>query len=312
MELLFSRLRKIKIKYLRPWMKRYKEKKRYFYEYRKFKIRPIKKIVTLFNNNSKNYSNITLDGLRSAKCSNTIILLGSAPSINSITTEQWQHIKNFDSVGFNFWYLNDFVPTYYYDEPPKSRDMLDLHKKMIAQKGQKYDGVIYFIFDWFIKVGWHPRYSDKIFPKGIKILKLPQPIRKKIHKEITIQSHHFNDVSNKIGNKLINYRASISIILNLAYQMKYKNIILTGIDLNSNKYFYDDNPLMKSRIHLNKNRNQGLHSTTDYGDCHGIDNYLVAFNEFVLKPKQINLFVSNKKSILYPRIPFKSLDDIQN
>ena len=94
--------------------------------------------------------------------------------------------------------------------------------------------------------------------------------------------------------------------------MGYKNIFLTGFDLNSNEYFYDNNPLMKNRIDSNQKRKQEFHSTTDYGDCHGIDNYVIAFNEYVLKPKKINLFVSSKQSLLYPKIPYKSLDSIQN
>ena len=97
-------------------------------------------------------------------------------------------------------------------------------------------------------------YSDEIFPKGIKLIKFPHPIRKKLHKSIPFDPKYFVDISRDIGDKIINYRSSISIILHLAYQMRYKNIFLTGFDLNSNEYFYDNNPLMKNRIDLNQKK----------------------------------------------------------
>ena len=307
-----SRLRNAKIKYYKPWLKRIKERRRYLNEYKEFKISQLNKVATFFSDNKKNYKNITLNELRDAKSSETIVLLGSAPSINDITQKQWEQIKTCDSFGINFWYLNDFVPTYYFMEPPKDQNILELHKRMLSQKGNSYEDVIYFLFDWFTKVGWHPMYSDEIFPKGIKLIKFPHPIRKKLHKSIPFDPKYFVDISRDMGDKIINYRSSISIILHLAYQMRYKNIFLTGFDLNSNEYFYDNNPLMKNRIDLNQKRKQKFHSTTDYGDCHGIDNYVIAFNEYVLKPKKINLYVSSKQSLLYPKVPYKSLDSTQN
>ena len=119
-----SRLRNAKIKYYKPWFKRIKERRRYLNEYKEFKISQLNKVATFFSDNKKNYKNITLNELRDAKSSETIVLLGSAPSINDITQKEWEQIKTCDSFGINFWYLNDFVPTYYFMEPPKDQNIL--------------------------------------------------------------------------------------------------------------------------------------------------------------------------------------------
>ena len=142
-----SRLRNAKIKYYKPWLKRIKERRRYLNEYKEFKISQLNKVATFFSVNKKNYKNITLNELRDAKSSETIVLLGSAPSINDITQKQWEQIKACDSWNKFLKYLNDFVPTYYFMEPPKDQNILELHKRMLSQKGNSYEDVIYFLFD---------------------------------------------------------------------------------------------------------------------------------------------------------------------
>ena len=37
------------------------------------------------------------------KTSDTIFILGSGPSINLITDDQWDHISSCNSIGFNYW-----------------------------------------------------------------------------------------------------------------------------------------------------------------------------------------------------------------
>ena len=50
--------------------------------------------------------------LHTYKRSDTLIVLGSGASINDISPERWKAIARHDSVGFNFWPIHPFVPTY--------------------------------------------------------------------------------------------------------------------------------------------------------------------------------------------------------
>ena len=48
-----SQLSNAKIKYYKPWMKRFKERRRYLNEYKESKISQLNKVATLFNKNKK-------------------------------------------------------------------------------------------------------------------------------------------------------------------------------------------------------------------------------------------------------------------
>ena len=51
--------------------------------------------------------------LSSYKQSDTLFILGSGGSIATCSDKQWETIGKHDSIGFNFWLLHEFVPTYF-------------------------------------------------------------------------------------------------------------------------------------------------------------------------------------------------------
>jgi len=60
------------------------------------------------------------------KKSDTLFILGSGPSINLITESEWAHIREHDSVGFNWWMAHDFVPSFYLLQFVKAEALLNL------------------------------------------------------------------------------------------------------------------------------------------------------------------------------------------
>src|SRR5438105_10010101 len=60
--------------------------------------------------------------LHAYKRSNTLFVLGSGASVNEISPERWKVIARHDSVGFNFWLVHPFVPTYYFLEVIRRAD----------------------------------------------------------------------------------------------------------------------------------------------------------------------------------------------
>ncbi|HYK35227.1 hypothetical protein [Alloacidobacterium sp.] len=54
--------------------------------------------------------------LPSLRTSDTLFVLGSAWSINSISDKRWQIIARHDSVGINFWPVHPFLPRFYHFE----------------------------------------------------------------------------------------------------------------------------------------------------------------------------------------------------
>jgi hypothetical protein len=47
------------------------------------------------------------------KTSDTLYILGSGPSINHLSSKCFSLIKEADSIGFNFWFAHEFVPSFY-------------------------------------------------------------------------------------------------------------------------------------------------------------------------------------------------------
>src|SRR5690554_5249502 len=64
----------------------------------------------------KGFKIATRDNLITYKNSNILFILGSGPSINEITEDQWTHISACDSIGFNWFLVHSHVPTYYHME----------------------------------------------------------------------------------------------------------------------------------------------------------------------------------------------------
>ena len=47
------------------------------------------------------------------KTSDTLFILGSGPSICELNSKHFKIISDHDSIGFGFWCIHDFAPTYY-------------------------------------------------------------------------------------------------------------------------------------------------------------------------------------------------------
>ncbi len=71
--------------------------------------------------------------IKNYKKSDTIFILGSGSSVNDLTEENWTVINSHDSIGFNFWLIHEFVPTFYFIEPSayseRFQTLLDLIRR---------------------------------------------------------------------------------------------------------------------------------------------------------------------------------------
>ena len=100
-------------------------------------------------------------------------------------------------------------------------------------------------------------------------------------------------------------RASITLAISIGYMLGFKRIVLCGVDLLNNRYFWEDPNYSKNEIvsppppvPIRK-----IHSTVD-PTLHPVtvDQSVYAINEIFLKKDDIQLNVLNKSSKLYPRI----------
>lgn len=267
------------------------------------------KIQQLHADNIK-YRIVTKQDLKVKKTSDTIFLLGSGSSINDITNEQWEHIKKHDSWGFNYWPVHDFIPTFYSFEIPNKKSKYHLYNfiwNYQFRKNLKREFEISFIKD--VKAYDGGELDD--LQKNVDIIP--------VVKDVNIPCADYNSLKNalylmnslNLWDSIIFFKlaSSIAMLINMSVTMGYKNIVLCGIDLKDNKYFFKEdkkyykNPNLKFDRCDKKNDSDQLHITmrNDYGSLKA-DVIIKMLNEYLLKPRGVNLYVFNSYSALYPDI----------
>ncbi|WP_404468984.1 hypothetical protein [Sutcliffiella horikoshii] len=242
------------------------------------------------------------------KKSNTLFILGSGSSVNSLTNEQWEEIKKHDSVGFNFWFLHDFTPSFYVYEENLNTERNDIFYDILSTKKEDYKDIPFIVKD--------------IEYKGLTYEKIPEELRDQFYlsTDITFQSQK-NDLQlfYKLGyefirqlNKdieikvLLKKSGTLSYLLTLGEQLGYKKIVLCGVDLNNSKYFYDST-LYKEKfkipaIPINSMEkhptNQALNGNIP------MEEIISVIDQTILVPKGIKLYIGSKTSALYPKLPY--------
>ncbi|MEK4909011.1 hypothetical protein [Niallia sp. FSL M8-0099] len=252
------------------------------------------------------YSIVGNKDLGLKKTSDTIFLLGSGSSINKINEVQWEHIRQNDSWGFNYWPVHDYKPTFYSFEitPKKNKILLT---NMVSNYIKKINHNGSYPLD-FIKDIIHYSSGDLNDLKN-SVTKVPfvkdafLPIKDEQEMESTLV---LLDKLKLLDNDII-YRsvASIVTLTLIAIKLGYKNIILCGIDMNDSKYFYFETDYYKKRKFLlpeQSQKNSSLpHETMQKdGELLGADKILKIINNKFAKPRGVNIYVANKSSALYP------------
>lgn len=250
--------------------------------------------------------------IKERKRSDTLFVLGSGASINEISDTQWQQIRKHDTVGFNFWLIHPFVPTYYFWEMPLEEDRRSVFIDLLLRKQETYRDTVFIgrrvwpnmvdrvqeildltpLLDHYnaLSVDLPPKsnYSKGGFEKSIKTLNQFGVI------DLLLRKH-----------LLFHRRGSLSDILAFSLGMGYKKIVLCGVDLLSTDYFFDQVPFKwkGSLLPIPPKVNGNVHSTVDPSKVDiTIDEFLYIMRDLVLKPRQVTLELLSTKSRLYPEL----------
>jgi len=260
-------------------------------------------------------STATYSAMRDRKTSDTVFVLGSGSSINAISEDRWQAIRRHDSFGFNFWLLHDHVPTFYTFESPNFDDASGVARKVgetfaraAAQREQDYRNVFCLLTDLTAErfPFWHllPRdFRKRLFT----VQTLPVLARSRDELEASIRflkAHGLFDQG--AVDPVLKYRGTVSMVVALAAKLGYRNIVLCGIDLSDPAYFYQDPVRYPATVNLWSHAKavSPVHpSVVGLPMLRPIDEILVVLQDMVLAPMGAQLYVENRSSALYPRIP---------
>ena len=259
-------------------------------------------LSNFYKNRNAAYNVFSLSDLRSRKKSDTLFILGCNRNINDIPDSIWSEMGNFDSLGFNYWIYHKFVPTYYSLEYGQNKHIHEFHKQLIRNRAADYKNTIFLVSTRARRRGMTPRLIPDYFPPNPNVAYFLYPMIANNSESKPFTPEDFQ--------KTMLFRGSLNVYLYFARLMGFKKIILVGCEMDSSVAFYEDYPeaqwmfnidgFIKPKEERAKILYGGAYSV--HGK-HSVVNIILAINEFVFKPEGIKLYVFNKKSLLYPKVP---------
>ena len=256
-------------------------------------------------------SNAEMLDLRQYKTSDTVFLLGSGSSINQISDRQWSVIKQHDTIGFNFWPVHSFVPRIFVFESVAEVRQKILFSKFLSllnSRAKAYAHVPKIVTE--AKKLELRQIATELTPEFKKNLYVGYTVSIVARKESELEQglkflagKDYFAPDYKAG-RLFKYGGSVIAMISLALKMNYRRIVLCGIDLGDAHYFYQDaarHPstadwefIPKTDVHLTARKLPWMIPAQEV---------IYTFKRVILDPKGVEIFVLNRNSTLFPRVP---------
>lgn len=244
------------------------------------------------------------------KRSSTIFILGSGPSINDISAEQWEHIKSCDSVGFNFWMAHPFVPTFYLLQNSNRENYIS--KRLGSLLQERIDA--YRDVPFIMRGSWL-----KIEDMDLSFLDYFDGDRVYYMNEYAVHSRcpfdppallrYFELLGllerGRIHPTVPKVFATVSVLMNFCYIMGYEKMVLCGIDMKDPGHFWDGDDYREARqkFYLEERADSKIMLLTDRSDKkHTVPDTVYAQEDFYRDRAGVKVEVAGKNTVLYPRL----------
>lgn len=179
---------------------------------------------------------VTLPEIKKIRTTDTVYILGSGPSITAIT--HWDKVIRHDSIGFNGSIFLPVAPTMYFlehftcDKYPRWCRRFE----EISDEYRRSTSV-------FIK--WHSRIRETSTALGSVGLQHRVFSYSKVRASseadlVALTASARKDLPRSYP--WFRQAGSLDVLIFLAWTMGYENIVLCGVDLNSSRRFFDDDP----------------------------------------------------------------------
>lgn len=275
-------------------------------------VNTLNKQVNAFEELELTYGKLIDGSLAESRSSDTVFIMGSGPSISSLSQPQIEEIKAHDSVGFNFSLVHEMVPSHYILQLPPQGPFRSSLVDLFRARSEDYAGTQIIV------------RGDHSFHGPLNVLELAEDLfhdRKMwllpelaINSQVELDPYEmmkffsFLGLLNHgvIGKAVPKWRGTLGLILSLTYQMGYENIVLCGIDMNDSTHFYQAPPY--------KDRFPGLplpqpgDSNVDTFESvayskNTVSRYVTDFARFANESSETRLFLASPNSRLEGLIP---------
>lgn len=250
----------------------------------------------------------SLNDLARAKRTDILFIIASGPSLNDLTAQETSQINQHDVLGISYSFLREDIRARYHMFSWEDAQSVNNYRKVFPKYRESMkDAVILVSNDHFLRF-FHPRIVPDLFPPEPKysVYLLPSMIG--------VEKRLFADED---FSRSLRYRNILSMAIHLGVQMKYKKIVLIGVDPDKGRYFFDDHPDMReyasliySQIakypHVEKHSGGKMQFEYMYPHSarpHPFDVYLKSVASYLRRCRDIQLYVSHQSSVLYPDIP---------
>lgn len=271
----------------------------------------IRELVGMYENSKKMadswHGKVLNDDILQYKTSDTIFILGSGPSINDISDKEWKKINMHNSIGFNWWFVHTFVPSFYLFQAA-SEGMLNI----LHDKYSEYRSVP------FLLRGSHFAQGKIDFTdKRIHLLKnndvfyvREYPIHSSCSIDIELLFKYVEALGifsfNQISSFVPKWRCTLGLLISLSYQLGYKNIVLCGMDMHGADHFWDNEKYnaIKEKYDLPEKGKSNLKTFTDNSySKNTVPEYVYKLREWMYKKNKVNLYILKEGTVLHPKIP---------
>ena len=234
-------------------------------------------------------------------------ILGSGASIADLSDRAFELIGKHDSIGFNFWLVHDFVPTYYLAETSPAAGRNSVFFDLLSQRQVDFANTP------LILQYKHWRRHQKGFGD------IPARLRNNVylHAPWALLSPHPAVVSWQIKRwckrrasrewrlmHLLHHRATLCLAIVFGAVCGYSKLVLVGIDLRDTRYFWevDDRRWSGRPVPDNIQENE-IHATADARLNSSLrtlpaTEFLLQLKTLWLDPAGIEVTVANPESLL--------------
>ena len=170
------------------------------------------------------YQTISEEELRAARQHDVGFVFGSGASLNDVSASEWDHIAQYDTIGFNEFPFQRFIRVDFHvgSEIPRPAAFAER-----VENNPFYRDTIFAIHG-----GWSAHCGNELI--GYRLLRPGRRIfrYKRIHRERTVPpSRSFRD-------GLVHGYNSLFDTVNFAYLCGWRDIVLAGVDLYDKRYFW--------------------------------------------------------------------------
>lgn len=246
--------------------------------------------------------------------SDTALFFGCGPSINDITEDDYEVLKQYDKWAVNFFLLHDFIiPDYYFRSLRKRDKNFPLFRKLWNEKEEYKD--VAFLTDTSKLTVYEINANKKYLLKFYRSWKKAWIRRQRAHPDPVKHEYDVHKIALdnfEIMDDMIYFygRASTCALLVLMYQMGYKEIVIYGNDLNTKTYFWSDRP--KNEIHWEwakqgKSGKDGM-KKGNHPNIISMTTFVPWFSENYMNNR---IFIGSKRTLLYDDVPYKSIEELR-